>query len=168
MKNRIKWSGKTGISFALMVIGLFVAITAMKWPFRSSLFPLSVGICVFFMALADVLLGLLGKGEGASKQGAVDARVSVEIDPKVAFNRTISIFSWIFGFFLIIIFFGFTIAVPLMVFLYLKVQSKESWGLTLILTGATFVFFYGLFVWLIETPFPEGLLIRRLATMIAG
>lgn len=169
MKNRMKFSGKTWISLTLMMIGAAVAITAIKWPFRTALFPVSIGACVFVMALADLLLGLFGK-EDDSPQGALGTKLADtdHVDPQVAFNRTLSIFAWIFGFFLMIVFLGFTIAVPLMVFLYLKVQSKEKWGLSLILTGATLIFFYGLFVWLIETPFPEGWLIRWLGTAGIG
>ena len=170
MKSRINISGKTWISLTLMIIGAVVAIMALKWPFRTALFPVSIGICVFFMALADLLLGLFGQ-ENDSAQGALGTKLtdSVEtVDPQTALRRTLVMFAWIFGFFLLIVFLGFTIAVPLLVFLYLKVQSREGWGLTLILTGATVIFFYGLFVWLIETPFPEGWIVRWLGTMGIG
>lgn len=166
----MKYSGKMWISISLMMIGAAVAVIAIKWPFRTALFPVSIGVCVFFMALADLLLGLFGK-EDVSKHGALGTKLSDTsdtVDPRIDFNRTLSIFAWIFGFFLMIVFFGFTIAVPLLVFLYLKVQSKEGWGLSLILTGATIIFFYGLFVWLLETPFPEGWFIRWLGTVGIG
>ena len=170
MKSRIKYSGKMWISVSLMLIGVTTASMAVKWPFRTALFPVLIGGCVFVMALADLLLGLFGK-EDDSSQGALGTKLTdttETVDPKTAFRRTLVMFAWIFGFFLMIVFLGFTIAVPLMVFLYLKVQSREGWGLTLILTGATLIFFYGLFVWLLETPFPEGWIIRWLATMGIG
>ena len=170
MKNQMKYSGKMWISISLMMIGAAVAVMGSKWPFRTALFPVSIGICVFFMALAELLLGLFGK-EDASAHGALGTKLtdtSDTVDPEIAFSRTLVMFAWIFGFFLMIVFFGFTIAVPLMVFLYLKVQSKEGWGLSLMLTGATLIFLYGLFVWLLETPFPEGWLIRWLGTIGIG
>jgi hypothetical protein len=165
------YSGKMWISISLMVFGAAVALTALKWPFRSALFPVATGTLVFFMALAESLLGLFGGSEDAAKQGALGVKLSDDmdhLDPALIFNRTVTTFAWILGFFLMIIFFGFSISVPLMVFLYLKVQSKEGWGLSLILTGATLIFFYGLFVWLLETPFPEGWLIRWLGTIGIG
>ncbi len=162
MKNRILADGKLWISLTLMVIGATVALMAYKWPFRTALFPVSIGLCVFFMALADMLLGLFGKEEGLSPKEDAAGATPEDRDQKIAWRRTVGIFAWIGGFFLMIILLGFPVAVPLLVFLYLKVQNKESWRLTLILTGSTVVFFYGLFVWIIETPFPDGLLVRWL------
>jgi hypothetical protein len=169
MKSKVNYSGKMWISISLMIIGAAVAVIANKWPFRTALFPVSIGICVFFMALTELLLGLFGK-EDASKHGPLGTQLTEAdtVDPKIVFSRTVTMFAWIFGFFLMIVFLGFTIAVPLLVFLYLKVQSKEGWGLSLILTGTTLIFFYGLFVWLLETPFPEGWLIRWLGTIDIG
>ena len=163
MNSQMKQRGRMGISGALMVIGAAVAITASKWPFRTALFPLSIGICVFLMAIAEFFLELFGRD--VSKQDERGAKPDT-VDPKTALHRTVAIFAWIFGFFLMIIVLGFTIAVPLMVFLYLKVQSRESWGLSLLLTAATIVFFYGLFVWLIETPFPQGWIVRWVGNML--
>ena len=40
---------------------------------------------------------------------------------------------------------GFFIAVPLYTFLYLKLEAKEGWVLSLGLTLGTFIFFVGLF-----------------------
>jgi hypothetical protein len=60
---------------------------------------------------------------------------------------------------------GFTIAAPLYVFLYLRLQGRESWKLTLSLTASTFVFFYGLFVWILNTHFEEGWIFAGLRAM---
>jgi hypothetical protein len=51
---------------------------------------------------------------------------------------------------------GFNIGIPLMVFSYLKFQSKESWKVSIILTAIAFVFFYALFVKVLTLPFPDG------------
>jgi len=40
----------------------------------------------------------------------------------------------------------------------MKFQGKESWGLSLVLTVIAFVFYYALFVKVLNLPFPEGLL----------
>lgn len=164
----MRYSSKTFISLSLMVIASAVAITALEWPFRSALFPLIVGISVFVMAIAETVLGLFDEREGAGKAGALTTTLSEDVDPKTAFWRTLNIFAWTFGFFLMIFFFGFPIAVPLLVFLYLKCQGKEGWGITLMLTGATIVFFYGLFIWFLETTFPEGWIFRGLRMIGIG
>jgi hypothetical protein len=152
----MKYRGKHLMNLCLMGIAVGVIITAMKWPFRTAFFPLMVSIFLFFGALADLLLNLFRSKEAATKQGVVDFQLSEDIDPALATRRTLLSFAWIIGFFFLILFFGFIIAVPLMVFLFLKVQAKEKWGISLLLTGLALVFFYGLFVWLLDTPFSEG------------
>ena len=51
---------------------------------------------------------------------------------------------------------GFQIAVPLLVFLYLRLQGKESWLFTLVFTAAVWACFYGLFDLLLHLHFPDG------------
>jgi len=84
------------------------------------------------------------------------------MDPAVVKRRTITMFSWMLGFFLMIWLLGYVIAIPVMVFSYLKFQSNESWVLSTTLTVIAFAFFYSLFVKLLTLPFPEGLLITWL------
>jgi hypothetical protein len=69
----------------------------------------------------------------------------------------IIMFCWFFGFFSV---FGcwFPITIPLMVFSYLKIQSNEKWTISIILTVTAWLFFYFLFVRLLNLPFPDGLI----------
>ena len=164
----MRYSGKHLMSLCLMVIAVGVMITAMKWPFKTALFPVIVSIFLFFGAMADLLLNLFGKKEMASKQGATDFQLSEDIDPALATRRTLLAFAWIIGFFLLILFFGFLIAVPLMVFLFLKIQAREGWGVTLLLTGSALAFFFGLFVWLLDTPFSAGWIVEGLKMLGVG
>ncbi len=76
--------------------------------------------------------------------------------------RTLTISCWIFGFFVAIWLLGFPTAVPIATFLYLKVGAAEQWTISLILTAFAWLFFYGLFIYLLHIPFPEGLLLSWL------
>jgi len=145
-----------------MVIAVGVITTAMKWPFKTALFPTIVSLFIFFGAMAEFLLNFFERKEIVTKQGAVDFQLSEDIDQALATRRTLLGFAWIIGFFLLILLFGFLIAVPIMVFLFLKVQAKERWGISLLLTGLALVFFYGLFVWLLNTPFSAGWILEGL------
>jgi len=161
-------SGKLLMSLCLMAIAVGVMVTAMKWPFRTALFPLMVSIFLFMGALADCLLDLFGSKEVVSKQGIVDFQLSDDIDPAIATRRTLVAFAWIIGFFFLILLLGFSVALPLMVFLFLKVQAKERWGISLLLTGSALVFFNGLFVWLLNIPFPAGWIFEGLKMLGLG
>jgi hypothetical protein len=63
-----------------------------------------------------------------------------------------------------IVLLGFSISVPLFVFLYLKLQGKESWILSVVLAAVAWVFVYGLFDQLLHLPFPQGWLLALFAS----
>jgi hypothetical protein len=85
-----------------------------------------------------------------------ESTTSGDIYPEVARRRAINTFAWIFGFLGLVWFLGFQIAVPLVVFLYLKVQSRERWVLSLVYTGVAWVFLWGVFDRFLHLPFPES------------
>lgn len=153
------------ISLCMMGISIGVLVTALKWPFRTALFPVTIGISVLLIASVELVLSLFEKKETGEKPAEGVPQDSKIVDPALARRRTYIIFAWIFGFFLMVVCFGFPIAVPSLVFAFLKFQGKERWGLTLILTGITFIFFQGLFVWLLNTHFSEGLFIKGLRAL---
>ncbi|HEY7218198.1 MAG TPA: tripartite tricarboxylate transporter TctB family protein [Candidatus Binatia bacterium] len=66
------------------------------------------------------------------------------------------------GFFVLIWLLGFPVAIPLMMFCYLKFQGEEPWVLSITLTVIAWLCFYGLFVKLLTLPFPEGLIMTWL------
>ncbi len=127
-----------------------------------------VGVFLFFGGCGRPPVKPVRKGEGGKKQAAVDFQLSEDIDPAVATRRTLLAFGWVLGFFVLILLVGFTLSVPLLVFLFLKVQAREKWGITLFLTASSLVFFFGLFVWMLNIPFAEGWIIEGLKALLAG
>ena len=84
--------------------------------------------------------------------------MSQDVDPTMARRRALITFAWIFGFFLLIWLVGFSIAIPAMVFGYLKIQSREPWLISIVLTAVASLVFWALFVWLLTLPFPQGII----------
>ena len=156
------------MSLCMMVIAAGVVVTALNWPFRAALFPVIVGISVFFMAMAELLLNLFCKKDIGERESTMDFKLSEDIDQALETRRTLLTSMWIMGFFLMILFFGFPIAVPLWFFLHLRIQAKEGWIISLVVTASTWVFFYGLFVWLLDIPFMEGWVLRGLRSIGIG
>src|SRR5919198_947908 len=117
---------------------------AREWRLQARLYPYVIGIPMLVLALVYAFLELRGKAKmkASSAQGApVDFQFSQNNDPAVARSRTINIFSWIFGFFLAIWLFGFSFSVASLLFLYLKFQGCEGWGLSILLTAAGWLCF---------------------------
>jgi hypothetical protein len=140
-----------------MLMSGYGVFAATSWPWKAALFPIVIGVPLFCLATAEVLWTLFGSppqpGEARDFQLAIG---------KNTVRRTLAAAGWIFGFFAAIVLAGFPIAVPLFVFLYLKLQGRESWVVSLAMTAAVWGVFYGLFDLMLHLPFPTGWLVAWL------
>jgi Tripartite tricarboxylate transporter TctB family len=146
-------------SFCALIFFIVFVYQAQEWRLQARLDPWAIGIPMIILAIIQVILDLKGVRAKQPSDGApVDFQFSTDVDPAVARRRTLNIFAWILGFFVSIVLLGFTITIPLLVFGYLKFQAGESWVLSIILSICAWLIFYGLFVRLLNLPFPEGLI----------
>jgi Tripartite tricarboxylate transporter TctB family len=127
--------------------------------YRAGLFPWVIGTPTLILAFFQLARDLVGKQKKVRAELVESAEGRVEVAPELARQRTISIVSWTIGFFLAIWLIGFSYAVPLTIFLYLKFAGNEKWPMTLVVTFFSWLFYWGLFERLLRVPFPEGLLI---------
>jgi hypothetical protein len=142
------------LSVLIMIVSGYGVVAATAWPWKAALFPLVIGVPLFALAAAEALWTLFG-AEPASEE-ARDFQLSIGTD---TVHRTLVAAGWIFAFFAAIVLIGFPIAVPLFVFLYLKLQGREGWGISIAITLGTWAVFYGLFDLLLHLPFPAGWLL---------
>jgi TctA family transporter len=126
---------------------------------RAGLFPWAIGIPTFALALSQLIKDIRPQKKEAAATPEADA-----VPPEIARQRTIAIIGWTVGCFLLIWLLGFSWAVPLTIFLYLKLAGHESWPITLAVTFCSWLFFYVLFERMLNVPFPEGYLF----TLISG
>ena len=154
----IKVKLRPQIVFDLLVLLFFAFLIweAREWKLQARLYPWVIGGPMAILAVIHLGMDLRGKKKKSSGATPVDFQFTKEIDPDLARWRTVNIFSWIFGFLIGIWIIGFSITIPLLTFLYLKVQSREGWIPTLLLTGSTWLIFWGLFERVLRLPFPEG------------
>jgi Tripartite tricarboxylate transporter TctB family len=144
-------SASLALSVLIMVVSGYGVFVATAWPWKAALFPLAIGIPLFCLAVAEALWSLLGTPAG----GAEGKEFQLAIGPQTA-RRTAIVVGWILGFFAGVLLLGFPLAVPLFVFLFLKLQGREGWVLSLVITLAVWGVFYGLFDRLLHLPFPAG------------
>jgi hypothetical protein len=147
------------LGLGIMVLTSYGIVTAWAWPWKASLFPLAIGIPVFCLAMAEVLWIIFGKTERGETK---DFQLSDTLPERVALRRTGIAAAWILGFFAAIVLLGFPVAVPLFVFLYLKLQGGEGWMLSIGVSAVVWALFYGLFDRLLHLPFPPGWLLGGL------
>lgn len=150
------------MNLGAVAIAAWFVLTALKWPLKTAIFPIIVGIPVFFMALVELLYSLTQKEGITEKVDEEDINLPKIEEEALPVGRTLLSFMFIIGLLLLIFLFGFPLGVPLFVFLYLKIQGKESWGISVGLTALAWGSLYGLFVRLLNTPFPEGWVQRLL------
>jgi hypothetical protein len=141
------------LALGIMAVSAYAIVAAWAWPLKAALFPLAIAGPLFCLAAAEALWGIFG----AAPAGEVrDFRLSTELPREEARRRTLVALAWILGFFAAIVLLGFPYAVPLLVFLYVKLQGRESWPLSIVLTLAVWAVFYGLFDRLLHLPFAAG------------
>ena len=143
------------LSAAIMLVSGAAVVIAMDWPLKAKLFPLVIGIPVFCMAAAEVAWGLFGSGQRGE---AMDFQLSDQTPRPVAIRRSLQAVAWMLGFFSVVALLGFPIAIPLFVFLYLRLQGREGWLFSVAFSAVLWVVFYGVFDRLLHLPFPAGLL----------
>ncbi len=157
----IKFKGQHWMSLAMVAVSAWVIFSALRWPFKAALFPAIIGFSVFGMSLTELFMSLRQK-EKTKKRHAIDFSLSEDVDPAVAMRRTFMAFAWIIAFFALVVLFSFNLAIVLFVFLFVKIQGREKWWTAATMTAAAWGFFWALFIKLLETPMPDGLVWRAL------
>jgi hypothetical protein len=153
----MKFRLQTLFAVAILIFFIVFVYQANEWRLQARLYPWVIGMPMLVLALLQIFFDLTGKTARKNTGNApVDFQFGQSMDSAVATRRTWNILSWIFSFFVVIWLLGFGVAVPAFVFFYLKFQAGEKWWLSVVLTAGAWVFFWGLFTWLLNLPFPEG------------
>jgi hypothetical protein len=147
------------LAVLIMIVSGYGVVAATAWPWKAALFPLVIGVPLFCLAAAEALWTLFGSA--AVQTDAKDFQLSTGNE---AGRRTGIALAWILGLFAAVILLGFPIAVPLFVLAYLKLQGREGWVLSVLMTLGVWAVFYGLFDRLLHLPFPTGWLIAWFAS----
>ena len=161
-------SGRTWMSISLILISGGVFITALQWPMKAAIFPMTIAVFVFVLAAVEVFLGLYLK-QNAKETSTMDFKIStaedMDIDEATVRKRVMMLALWIAVFFGLILLVGFPMAVPVFFVVFLRVYGKEGWKMSIILAASAWVFFYGLFIQLLHIPFADGWVIDGLRAL---
>ena len=155
------------VVLALAVMFAVGVVTAREWPLKTSLFPTIIGVagCIIAVVLS-LWIGIRGGVEkeevSEGPSGAADIFLDVNLRSGEALKRTFIICGWLVGIVAGTWLLGQLIAMPLFVFLYLKVGSREGWVVSLGLTACVIAFLYGVFDQVIHASWYEGELFRFL------
>ena len=137
-------SGSALFAAGLAALAAYAVYAALRWPPKAALFPLTMGIPLLVLALATAVAELRdpeAQGESTASHG-----------------WPVSVFAWMATFIVLVLLAGFPIAVPLFVFSYLVLESRERLGVAAVLAAAAWGAFHLLFERLLHFPFEAGLI----------
>jgi len=164
----------TASVFALLIVGVMsYVVYESVYGFgafepRSAIFPWVVGVPSLVLALYIAVQEIFTSTRKIQTGGAYDIPREPEIEPIVERQRTFAIGCWIVGFFLAIWVLGFIPASAIATFLYLKFGAGERWPVTLAIAAGSWLFFFALFDYALQMPFPRGALFDWLPVSVAA
>jgi hypothetical protein len=157
----MKLKANPGALFTLIILLLMVGlvVTAKQWQYQARLFPWTIGIPTMLLCFLQLGMDLFrSKNEDEDVAGMMDLPVDRSVPVAVVIRRAVNIFGWIFGLFLSIAIIGFILSVPLFLLLYLSIQARESWKVSVAYMVVMMVFMIGVFEMVLHIPWPPGLI----------
>lgn len=156
----MRYRARILFTLSIVAVSVCAVISAKDWPLGTRLFPWVIGIPVLILSLIQLAIEFSQTRRIGNpvKEDTGDLQVDLSMSSMVVARKAGNFFAWLLAFFLCIWTLGFFVAVPLYGFLYLKVQAKEGWWLSLALTLGGFIFFVGLFDHILHLPWPTPLI----------
>lgn len=147
-----------------IAVFLVATLVGWEWPYIAKLMP------VYVAAIPGLLLGCVQLSRDATgweaRQGGGKGEIEMDevfmtgLDARTEIQRTVIFFAWFIGGALAIWLLGIVVALPLLALFYALVDGREKWTGSLLMTGGTFLFIWGLFEYLFEMRWPPGALFR--------
>ena len=159
-QHQIRFGAAALFTTAIVILLALALWESRNFGYRAGLFPWVIGIPTLILAIGQLIRDLYGKKKEKIAGLAESVETHIDVPPELVRHRTISILCWTIGCFVAIWLLGFSYAVPLTIFLYLKFAGKENWQITIGVTFFSWLFYWSLFERLLNVPFPEGLLIE--------
>ena len=138
---------------------MVAVLEATDWPFTARLFPWVIGIPSIILCLIQLIADLTRATRAESSEelsGVLDLPVETGVPRVVVLRRAATAFGWVFGFFAGIWLVGFLVSVPVFVWLYLTLQSKEKWWVSLLTAAVVMFFLVGVFHHILHVHWLEG------------
>ncbi|OGP53577.1 MAG: hypothetical protein A2162_01930 [Deltaproteobacteria bacterium RBG_13_52_11b] len=139
----------------IVAIGIGLLLT-WDWPYETALFPRVGCIVVLGVAIISLVSELVrGRGDEA-KLG--DGWVSSQPSGDRSLRRVGVVFGWLILFLIGVWALGYEVAAVIFVFLFMKINGKQSWRISILFTVFSFVFLYSVFRLLLDVIWPHGAL----------
>ncbi|NNF24869.1 MAG: hypothetical protein HKN63_08720 [Rhodobacteraceae bacterium] len=126
---------------------------ALGLPQKAAFMPLLIGVPGVILCLWQLVLDLRRPPDRVeAPDGERDGEGRTEVE----------IFLWLGAFSVALIGFGFVVGGPLVVLAFVRFASGESWQNALLAGAGTFAVVFGVFIWLLELPLFQGLILEAI------
>ena len=151
MKNEQK-------AFMIFLIFLMVGMTLLSLRFSpgSRMLPMISGICASTIAAFLILMSFSPSTAAWYSRLEKKSLFSAEDMSIEERKKEISVIAWFLGCSILIYLVGFTIAIPLFLFMFLKWRAKEGWMLSVVIPCVVAAVVYFAFVWILRVPLYKG------------
>ena len=143
-----------------LVVFVVAAFVGWDWPNIAKIMPVYVaaipGMILVFVQLYREVTNW--ETDRAASGIQMDEVSEVKLDRQTELRRTLGFFAWFIGGALGIWLLGIVIALPVLVFFYGLIEGKEKWYTALIMAVCTYLLIWGLFEYMLEARWPQGLL----------
>jgi hypothetical protein len=139
----------------IVVIGSGLLLTR-DWPYETALFPrvgCIVVLCVAILALVSELVR--GRGREADQK---DPWLTSLFSGDRPLHRAGAVFGWLILFLIGVWAFGYEFAAVAFVFLFMKIQGKQSWPISILFTAGSFAFLMLVFHFGLGIKWPSGIM----------
>ena len=158
------------ISAFLVLLLVWVVWEARDWPFRTRLFPWSIGFPVLGLALVQFGIAswqatrrqMDSEVDEVQSEAGEKAESQATLDPKLLIQRTRSIAAWTIVFALGFCLFGFKVGGLLLSPAFLRFQARETWKMSILYGLGVYLFFLGGFEMALGFPLPPGIIATSL------
>jgi len=140
----------------LLVVTLTMAVMSLKFSRGARMLPFASGIVAAAMMGFLVVMAFsprLKSWYQKFEEKAILTKISLSEKEK---KRELVVAAWFIGCTFLIYFLGFMVGIPLFLFLFLKVWAKESWLMSVVLSGVVLGIVYLSFVHILQVPLHEG------------
>lgn len=143
---------------ALLALAAAAVLSALGWTPRARLFPLAVaipmGVLLLWQFGLDVVR-VVRPGTVAQGEGTVDIPVDKSVPMDVVVRRALEALGWLLGLTAGLVLFGFLVAMPVFVCVYLAVRARERLAGVAIGTGFILVILVVVFNQILNVRWPR-------------
>lgn len=150
--------------FTALMLAIFVTMVAIAWgyPPNARFAPWVIGIPGILITLGQLIIDVRDAHRSPRARRAdhdtnnTAASTAATGRAPAVVKRELTLFAYFFGLVAGVVLFGFWIAIPAFIMLYLRVHERESWPFTLALTAGSVVVLYLLFDRILSIALHEG------------